>query len=130
MSSSTIVVIAIVAAVFLAFLMVLTTSRRRDGEKATGTLSRETIRKDRSEETAAEVLVGAGQERPQGREIERLARTEAMARPAVAARSFQVSSVMRVLPGYHRSTERNPREFGATVQEVATAICLEPPRVR
>ena len=103
MSSSTIIVIAIVAAVFLAFLMVLTTARRRDEAKATGTLSRETIRKDRSEETAAEVLVGAGEERPKGREIERLARTDverASALPAttteaVAARASAEAPVSR-----------------------------------
>src|SRR5947208_9173620 len=76
MSSSTIIVIAIVAAVFLAFVMLLTTSRRRDEAKATGTLSRETIQKDRSEEAASEVLVGAGEQRSTGREIERLARTD------------------------------------------------------
>jgi len=76
LSSSTIVVIAIVVAVFLAFLMVLTTARRRDEGRATGRLSRETLQKDRSEETAAEVLVGAGEDRPKGRELERLARTE------------------------------------------------------
>jgi cytochrome b6-f complex iron-sulfur subunit len=87
MSSSTIVLIAILAAVFLAFLMVLTTSRRRDEAKATGTLSRETIRKDRSGEATAEVHGGAGEERPKGRELERLARTEverASALPATA----------------------------------------------
>jgi cytochrome b6-f complex iron-sulfur subunit len=76
MSSTTIIVIAIVAAVFLAFLMALTTARRRDADRATGRLSRETIQKDRSEESAAEVLVGAGRERTPGREIERLARAD------------------------------------------------------
>ncbi|MBV9410133.1 MAG: Rieske 2Fe-2S domain-containing protein [Acidimicrobiia bacterium] len=75
MSSSTIIIIAIVVVVFLAFLMVVTTSRRRDMDRATGRLSRETIQKDRSEETAADVLVGAGGV-AKGREIERLARTD------------------------------------------------------
>jgi cytochrome b6-f complex iron-sulfur subunit len=87
MSSSTIIVIAIVAAIFLAFLMALTTARRRDAERATGRLSRETIQKDRSEESAATVLVGAGEQRSTGREIERLARTDverAGALPATA----------------------------------------------
>src|SRR3954467_2444648 len=86
MSESTIIVIAIIAAVFLALLMVVTTSRRRDTERATGRLSRETIQKDRSEEAASEVLVGAGEQRSTGREIERLARTDAerpRARPGV-----------------------------------------------
>ena len=58
MSSSTIILIAVIAGVFLAFLMVATTSRRRDTDRATGHLSRETIQKDRSEETASAVLVG------------------------------------------------------------------------
>jgi cytochrome b6-f complex iron-sulfur subunit len=76
MSASTIILIAVIAAVFLALVMVVTTSRRRDMERATGRLSRETIQKDRSEETASEVLVGAGEQRSTGREIERLARTD------------------------------------------------------
>src|SRR3954466_15212164 len=76
MSESTIIVIAIIAAVFLALLMVVTTSRRRDTERATGRLSRETIQKDRSEEAASEVLVGAGEQRSAGGKIERLARTD------------------------------------------------------
>src|SRR5438309_4511281 len=76
MSSSTIVVIAIVVAVFLAFLMVLTTARRRDEGRATGRLSRETIQKDRSVETAAEVLGDEEEKKPPGREIERRAREE------------------------------------------------------
>ena len=85
MSSNTIIVIAIVVAVFLAFLMVTTTSRRRDTERATGRLSRETIQKDRSEESAAEVLVGAGERRTTGREIERLARTDLQRATALPA---------------------------------------------
>jgi len=76
MSSSTIVIIAIVAAVFLAFLMAVTTARRRDTSRAIGTLSRETVQRDRSEERAAEALVGATTAPTTGREIERLARTE------------------------------------------------------
>src|SRR4051794_35994356 len=94
MSSSTIIVIAIVAAVFLAFVMVLTTSRRRDEAKATGTLSRETIRKDRSEETASEVLVGAGEQRSTGREIERLARTDVERASAVPATTTEAQPPM------------------------------------
>src|SRR6266480_3178937 len=77
MSSSTIILVAIIAAVFLAFLMLATTSRRRDTERATGRLSRETIQKDRSEETAAEVLgEEEGERKPPGKEIERRAREE------------------------------------------------------
>jgi len=75
MSSTAIIVTAVVAAIFLALVMAVTTSRRRDTERATGRLSRETVQKDRSEESAAEVLVGAGQV-PKGREIERLARAD------------------------------------------------------
>src|SRR5438105_12519912 len=76
MSASTIVVIAIVAAVFLAFLMVVTTARRRDQARAIGRLSRETIERDRSEESAAPVLGGYDQPVTTGREVERLATLE------------------------------------------------------
>ena len=93
MSSSTIIVIAIVAAVFLAFLMVVTTSRRRDADRATGRLSRETVQKDRSEETAAEVLVGAGQGRT-GREIERAARGEVVPRTGLPATTEEAQPPM------------------------------------
>ena len=52
MSSSTIVLIAILAAVFLAFVMVMTTARRRDTGRALGKLSKETLDRDRSGRTA------------------------------------------------------------------------------
>ena len=94
MSSNTIIVIAIVVAVFLAFLMVTTTSRRRDTERATGRLSRETIQKDRSEESAAEVLVGAGERRTTGREIERLARTDLQRATALPATTTEALPAM------------------------------------
>jgi len=94
MSSTTIIVIAIVAAVFLAFLMVTTTSRRRDTDRATGRLSRETIQKDRSEESAAEVLVGAGEQRTTGREIERLARTDVEGASALPATTTEAPPPM------------------------------------
>ena len=58
MSASTIVVIAIVVGILLAFLMVVTTGRRRDERRATGRLSKETIERDRSEESAVAVLGG------------------------------------------------------------------------
>jgi len=94
MSSNTIIVIAIVVAVFLAFLMVTTTSRRRDTERATGRLSRETIQKDRSEESAAEILVGAGEQRTTGREIERLARTDVERANALPATTTEAQPPM------------------------------------
>jgi cytochrome b6-f complex iron-sulfur subunit len=58
--------------------MVLTTSRRRDQARATATgrLSRETIQKDRSEESAAAVLGEEEERKPPGREIERRAKEE------------------------------------------------------
>jgi cytochrome b6-f complex iron-sulfur subunit len=93
MSSSTIIAIAIVAAIFLAFVMVLTTGRRRDMDRATGRLSRETIQKDRSDESAAEVLVGAGAV-PKGREIERLAKTEVAQRGALPATTTEAQLPM------------------------------------
>jgi len=76
MSSSTIVLIAILAAVFLAFVMVMTTARRRDTGRALGKLSKETLDRDRSERTATEVLGAPEQARPTGREIERRARED------------------------------------------------------
>src|SRR5438067_12874678 len=56
--------------------MVLTTARRRDEGRATGRLSRETLQKDRSEETAAQVLGEEEEKKPPGREIERRAKEE------------------------------------------------------
>src|SRR5437016_449289 len=76
MSSSTIVLIAIVAAVFLAFLMVMTTARRRDTGKALGRLSKETLERDRSAESAAPVLGGFEVPARTGRDVERLATLE------------------------------------------------------
>src|SRR5436190_1620561 len=76
MSASTIVVIAIVVAVFLAFLMVVTTARRRDQQRAIGRLSKETIDRDRSEESAAPVLGGFDAPVRTGRDVERLATLE------------------------------------------------------
>ena len=94
MSSSTIILIAVIAAVFLAIVMVATTSRRRDTDRATGYLSRETIKKDRSEETAGEVLVGAGEQRTTGREIERLARTDVERATALPATTTEAQPPM------------------------------------
>lgn len=93
MSYSTILLIAIVVVVFLAFLMVVTTSRRRDMDRATGRLSRETIQKDRSEETAADVLVGAGGV-AKGREIERLAKTDLERTSALPATTTEAQPPM------------------------------------
>jgi len=76
MSSSSIIVIAIVIAVGLAFLMVVTTARRRDQVRAIGTLSKETVERDRSEESAAAVLGATGAPARPGREVERLATVE------------------------------------------------------
>jgi cytochrome b6-f complex iron-sulfur subunit len=71
MAVGTIVVIGIVVLVFLAFLMVVTTARRRDQDKAIGTLSKETRDRDRSEETPL------GEEQlSTGREVEREAALE------------------------------------------------------
>src|SRR2546421_3818828 len=94
MSSSTIILIAVIAAVFLAVVMAATTPRRRDTERATGYLSRETIKKDRSEETAGEVLVGAGEQRTTGREIERLARTDVERATALPATTTEAQPPM------------------------------------
>jgi cytochrome b6-f complex iron-sulfur subunit len=87
MDSSTIVIIAVVVGVALAFLMFVTTARRRDEGRAVGHLSRETLQRDRSEESAAPVLGGPAPSARPGREIERLAtleRTEQDTLPATA----------------------------------------------
>ena len=76
MSSGAIVLVAVVVAVALAFLMMSTTARRRDRDRATGRLSRETVQRDRSEESAAPVLGGHEPPARTGREVERLATLE------------------------------------------------------
>jgi cytochrome b6-f complex iron-sulfur subunit len=82
-SASTIVIIAIVVAVGLAFLMVLTTARRRDESRATGRLSKETLDRDRSDQ-GLDVLGPAEAEKPKGREIERRAKDEDAGLPVPA----------------------------------------------
>jgi cytochrome b6-f complex iron-sulfur subunit len=93
MSSTAIILTAVAAAVFLAIVMAVTTSRRRDTDRATGRLSRETVQKDRSDESAAEVLVGAGQV-PKGREVERLATAELAQRGALPATTTEAQPPM------------------------------------
>jgi cytochrome b6-f complex iron-sulfur subunit len=56
--------------------MFVTTARRRDEGKAIGRLSRETLQRDRSEESAVPVLGGPEPAARPGREIERLATLE------------------------------------------------------
>src|SRR4051794_17639268 len=74
MSTGAIVLIAILVAVFLAFLMVVTTARRRDQDKAIGRLSQETLDRDKSDESAAPTLGDI--EKPKGRDVERAAKEE------------------------------------------------------
>ena len=74
MSAQTALIVAIVAAVALAALMAMTTARRRDQAKAVGRLSRETIKRDRSEDAP---LLGSTEVAPAtGRELERLAKQQ------------------------------------------------------
>src|SRR3954466_11295892 len=68
--------IAIAVIVVLALLGLLVTVRRRDAEAATGDLSRETRKRDRSTELPPEI-VGGGEDKPlTGREVERAAALE------------------------------------------------------
>src|SRR6476660_9252142 len=71
MSTATIVRIAVAGAVVLAILMLFTTARRRDRDQAIGQLSRETLGRDRSEESAAAVLSESADAPASGRELER-----------------------------------------------------------
>jgi len=65
MSASTIIVVGVVVLVLLAAVVLFTTARRRDTERATGYLSRETRRRDRSTPAATgeAPLTGARYER-------------------------------------------------------------------
>src|SRR5438552_4679731 len=65
--------------------MIVTTGRRRDEARALGRLSRETIERDRSEESAAPVLGGFDVAPRTGREVERLATLERVERETLPA---------------------------------------------
>src|SRR6266550_2392850 len=85
-------VIAIVIVVLLALLALITTVRRRDTGVATGGLSRETRRRDRSTDMPSDVAAPEAPP-PTGREVERAAALERLERerpaevvPAGAAR--------------------------------------------
>lgn len=74
MSSNSILVLSIGAVVALFALLVFATARRGDRRRALGTLSRETVARDRSEEAVAEILGSLVPSRPPtGREVERAA---------------------------------------------------------
>src|SRR5947209_11440439 len=75
MSTALAVGIGVVVVLFL--LLLVANSRRRDTRRAVGELSRETVRRDRSEEEAAPVLGGFGRAGGvPGREVERAAALE------------------------------------------------------
>ena len=77
MSTGTILGIVLVGVALLAVILLFTTARRRDENRAVGRLSRETRTRDRSESAAAEAL---GDLEPPpvmtGREVERAAVAE------------------------------------------------------
>ncbi|HET7718795.1 MAG TPA: Rieske 2Fe-2S domain-containing protein [Acidimicrobiales bacterium] len=79
-----IIAIAIIALVVLAGVVVIATARRRDTAAATGALSRETLRRDRSSEVPAGFSTPAD-DRPTGREVERAAALERSGRAVVVA---------------------------------------------
>jgi cytochrome b6-f complex iron-sulfur subunit len=72
MAASTILAIAIPILVVLAAIVLFTAARRRDTDGATGFLSRETVKKDRSEPT----FLAGDEETVTGREYERRAALE------------------------------------------------------
>ena len=73
METNTILTIALGALVLLAALFFITSSARRDRAAAVGSLSRETRRRDRSDETPEAIAEGGGRS---GREVERAAVAE------------------------------------------------------
>jgi cytochrome b6-f complex iron-sulfur subunit len=75
MSTGAIVAVAIIAVVILAVVLLATTSIRRDRGNAVGVLSRETRKRDRSEE-AMEVVAPDVPPPASGREVERAAMLE------------------------------------------------------
>ena len=81
-----IIAIAIIALVVLAGVVVIATARRRDTAAATGALSRETVRRDRSRADAPGTLATTD-DRPTGREVERAAVLERTGRSVVVAPS-------------------------------------------
>jgi cytochrome b6-f complex iron-sulfur subunit len=83
MSTGAIIAVAIVVVVALAVIFLATTSTRRDRAAAVGVLSRETKKRDRSEEAIQGVVTPAA-EPPKGREVERTAMLERSGGVAVA----------------------------------------------
>jgi cytochrome b6-f complex iron-sulfur subunit len=79
-----IIAIAIIALVVLAGIVVITTARRRDSASATGALSRETRRRDRSTDLPDDFRAPAD-DRPTGREVERAAEAARRGREVVVA---------------------------------------------
>jgi cytochrome b6-f complex iron-sulfur subunit len=75
MSTGSIIAIAVIVFVVLAAIVVFTTAGRRDRDAATGGLSRETRRKDRSDLAPDAVPATVGS-RASGREVEQAARLE------------------------------------------------------
>jgi cytochrome b6-f complex iron-sulfur subunit len=76
-STSAVLGIVIAGVVVLGALMLFTTARRRDESRAVGRLSRETRARDRSGETASDVLGDLAPPSPMtGREVERAAALE------------------------------------------------------
>jgi cytochrome b6-f complex iron-sulfur subunit len=75
MSTGAIIAVAIVVVVLLAVIFLATTSMRRDRAAAVGVLSRETKKRDRSEEAVKAVATPEAVP-PKGREIERSAMLE------------------------------------------------------
>ena len=76
MDARTTLLVAGIALAVLAVLLVFTTARRRDSNRALGTLSRETLARDRSEAQAEPVLGEFEPSTPSGREVERAAVAE------------------------------------------------------
>ena len=84
MSAGTVLGIVIAGVVLLAVLLLFTTARRRDENRAVGRLSRETRARDRSDQTTAEAL-GDLEPPPAmtGREVERAAAADRVERKVV-----------------------------------------------
>jgi cytochrome b6-f complex iron-sulfur subunit len=107
MSSGVILAIAIGIVVVLAIVLLVTTSARRDRQAALGVLSRETLKRDKSE-VGLEAVAPAGAEPRTGREIEQAAVLERTGGGTVAipARSAPPSTRGPVDPETYGQTRR------------------------
>ncbi len=99
------IVLAVIVLVVLAAVALAGAARRRDTDAATGTLSRETVQRDRAARRASEETVPVG---PSGREVER---TVALERRAGAVEPVTASSPVAFVPPDPETFDVTRRQF-------------------